>query len=70
MKKWEREFTRDFSKEQVIQTASKYTRKHSTSLAVREIQKSKLHYDFFTPQLEWAYSGAKAVTNAGEDTVK
>jgi hypothetical protein len=67
MKKWAHELNREFSKEEV-QIASKYMKKCSTSLVVKEMQ-LKLHLDSILPQLEWPYSRV-ITTNSGKEVPK
>jgi hypothetical protein len=55
----------EFSKEQV-QIASKYMKKSSTSLVIKELQ----HIYFISPQLEWSYSRAVTTTNAGKNAAE
>jgi hypothetical protein len=68
MKNWAHELNREISKEQV-QMASKYMKKCSTSLVIKEMQISTT-LRFHSPQLEWPYSRAITTTNAGEDGAK
>jgi hypothetical protein len=49
--------------------ASKYTKKCSTSLVIKEVQ-IKTTLRFHLIPLEWPYSKAMAKTNAGEDGAK
>jgi hypothetical protein len=49
MKKWAHELNREFSKEKV-QMDSKYMKKHSTSLVIKEMQ---IKTTLSSPQLEW-----------------
>jgi hypothetical protein len=67
VKKWAHELNRELSKEEV-QMASKYIKKCSTSLVIKEMQiKTTLRFPL-TP-VKWP-SSRGITTNAGEDVVK
>jgi hypothetical protein len=49
-----------------ISTANKYVKKHSRTLAVKEMQ-IKTHWDSISPQSEWLLSRNQTIINAAED---
>jgi hypothetical protein len=68
VKKWAYELNREFSKEEV-QMASKYMKKCSTSLVIKEMQ-IKTALGFHRTQLDWPKPRAVTTTHAGEDVAK
>jgi hypothetical protein len=67
VKKWAHELNREFSKEEV-QMASKYMKKCSTSLVIKEMQIKTLRFHLILVRMTIIKD--KTTTNAGEDMVK
>jgi hypothetical protein len=67
VKKWAHELNKEFSKEEV-QMASKYMKKCSTSLVIKEMQIKTLRFHLILVRMTIIKD--KTTTNAGEDMVK
>jgi hypothetical protein len=67
MKKWAHELNREFSKEEV-QVTSKFMKKCSTSLAIKEMQ-IKTALRFHLNSVIMAIFKSKTITSAGDNAV-
>jgi hypothetical protein len=68
MKKWARESNREFSKEEA-QMTSKYMKKCSASLVIKEMQ-MKITLRFHLTPFRMTISRAKTTTNDGKEAAK